>query len=131
MTDTAPVSEMPSVASNIAIQAKVMEALLSDSSSGGVLCNDPSGLCVNSKGRIDYSQSGIYTNLTQLASRLEESYSQGIKVSPLITLETDRATLLVKEYDGHAVVLRVPNAETPSLHGPSSPSNTIPLEYNS
>jgi hypothetical protein len=75
---------------------------------GGILCNDPSGLCLSSKGEIDHSNSGVYTNLVRLASQLRQQ-GEATDSAPLITIETDSSALLVKEYDGHAVALRVPS----------------------
>jgi hypothetical protein len=75
---------------------------------GGILCNDSSGLCLSSKGEIDSSNSGVYTNLVRLASQLQQQ-GEATDSAPLITIETDDSALLVKEYDGHAVALRVPS----------------------
>jgi hypothetical protein len=75
---------------------------------GGILCNDSSGLCLSSKGEIDSSNSGVYTNLVRLASQLQQQ-GEATDSAPLITIETDASALLVKEYDGHAVALRVPS----------------------
>lgn len=72
---------------------------------GGALCNDPTGLCLVSKGKIDSSKSGVYTSIVRLASQLD---SGGEGEVPLISIETDKAALLVKEYDGHTVAIRVP-----------------------
>ena len=102
-----------------------IDALLSFPINGGALCNDSLGLCIGSKGKIDTSQSGVYTTIARLAARLGEnnaddsssgrsrSESEVIEtstnaVAPLVTIETNRATLLVKEYEGNAVVFRVP-----------------------
>jgi hypothetical protein len=74
---------------------------------GGILCNDSVGLCLSSKGEIDSSNSGVYTNLVRLASQLQQQ-GEATDSAPLITIETDASALLVKEYDGHAVALRVP-----------------------
>ena len=73
---------------------------------GGALCNDPSGLCLQSRGNIDASNAGVYTSLARLASQMEGG--NGVE-APLIFIETDKAATLVKEYAGHSVVIRVPN----------------------
>jgi hypothetical protein len=65
-----------------------------------ILCNDPTGLLLASRG--DIEKSGVYTNLIRLASQL------GVEGDPLITIDCDDATLLIKEYDGHAIAVRVP-----------------------
>lgn len=101
-----------------------IDALLNPPVSGGILCNDAQGLCIGSRGTIDTSQSGIYTTLARLAVRLDEQCTDkdkpptndleapggggGSTTTPLITIETDRSTLLVKELEGKAVVFRVP-----------------------
>lgn len=104
----------------------------------GILCNDPSGLCMAARGslntRNNIANSGVYTNLIRLASQLqgasknEEQQQQqqqqpqqqqpsggGVGASttevPLITIEYDDSAVLVKEYDGHVVALRVPSAK--------------------
>ena len=53
--------------------------------------------------------SGIFTNLTRLASQLKA----GGGAVPLITIETDESSTLVKAYDGgHTVALTVPVLQT-------------------
>ena len=79
----------------------------------GILCNDQTGLCLAWSGAVDStdaSNAGIYTNLTRLASKLSQNNDDA---APLITLETESAAWLVKEYDGgHAVALKVPSQTT-------------------
>jgi Ragulator complex protein LAMTOR5 len=80
---------------------------------GGLLCNDPSGLCLAADGAMDAKDAGTYTSLVRLASQLQAagsrtSSSSSRYVAPLITIETGSAAILVKEYDGHAVAIRVP-----------------------
>jgi hypothetical protein len=94
---------------------------------GGFLCNDPNGLCLVAKGKMmtndpTNSNSGVYTSLVRLASQLQEHQLQRPSVikestthnssSTLITIETDTTAILVKEYDGYAVAMRVPRTET-------------------
>ena len=77
------------------------------------------------------TSSGIYTDLVRLASQLQPPVNRGgintregsgngggdassqqqqqSSPHPLITLEMDKATILVKEYDGHAVALKLPS----------------------
>lgn len=100
-----------------------VDCLLTPPVNGGALCNDALGLCIGSRGTIDTAQSGIYTTIARLAARLDEQYADNDErprgeiestgtsssaVTPLVTIETDRATVLVKEYEGNAVVFRVP-----------------------
>mmetsp|Transcript_54468 Transcript_54468/g.162771 ORF Transcript_54468/g.162771 Transcript_54468/m.162771 type:complete len:111 (-) Transcript_54468:163-495(-) len=82
------------------------EAILAGRPSSGVLCNDPSGLCLGFRGSVDSSESGTYTSIARLAAQLDGS-NGGVDV-PLVSVETDKAATLIKEYDGHAVVLRTP-----------------------
>lgn len=82
----------------------------SSSDVGGILCNDPSGLLLGSRGSLHVesaNDSGTYTNLVKLAAKLKDPSGQS-SVSPLITIETEDSAILVKEYDGHAVAMRVP-----------------------
>lgn len=75
----------------------------------GILCNDPTGLCIASKGNIDSHNAGVYTSLMRLASKLPEVKSASDSgASPLITIEYESHAIIVKEYDGHVVALRVP-----------------------
>lgn len=73
---------------------------------GGILCNDTSGLCLSSDGAIESANSGVYTNLVRLAAQLQQG--EATDAAPLITIETDSAAVIVKEYHGHAVALKVP-----------------------
>ena len=87
-----------------------IDALLAVGRGGGALCNDPTGLCLGSRGLINTSKSGIYTTIAKLASQLDSSTggTSGNSEIPLITMETEEAAYLIKEYDGHTVTLRVP-----------------------
>jgi Ragulator complex protein LAMTOR5 len=93
----------------------LVESLISGDRAGvgGILANDVNGLCLVSKGNMPMShESGDYTNLTRLASKLTPYANSGSNSSPpLITIEMEGPTsLLIKEYDGHTVALQVPNA---------------------
>ena len=95
---------------------------------GGILVNDLNGLCLVSKGNMTTTttttaatvtssannNSGVYTSLTKLASTLTpyqtSSTNNENPPSPLITIEIDGpSSILVKEYDGHTVAIKVPN----------------------
>ena len=74
----------------------------------GLLCTDSSGLLLDSEGVLaenaDHA-AGIFSNLTRLASQLQA----GAGTVPLITIETDTSSTVVKCYDGgHTVALTVP-----------------------
>jgi hypothetical protein len=86
-------------------QQSILEAAGDHREGTGILCTDTSGLCVASEGSIDVSTSGVYTNMVRLASKLQ-GYSR--EAEPLITIETDDSTTLIKSYDGHTVALQVP-----------------------
>jgi len=64
-----------------------------------ILCNDPNGLCLAASGEFNPKTSGAYTSLLKLASRLGTPQR--------IVLETTAATIHVKEYEGHAVAVKV------------------------
>jgi len=93
----------------------LVESLLSSdretqgAAKSGALCNDPSGLCLGSRGAIDSSKSGIYTSLVRLAAQID--HGGDTNDVPLITIETQDSAVLVKEYDGHTVALRVPKEQ--------------------
>lgn len=91
----------------------------------GTLCNDSNGRCLGYRGTIDASQSGIYTSLAKLASLLDgrkygtsknhgskgnEGGVEAVVASPIVSIQTDKATILLKEYGGgRTVAFRVPN----------------------
>ena len=87
---------------------------------GGVLCNDSNGLCLLSEG-YTHGDSGVCTNLVRLASQLSP-YDPGN--APLITLESQPSVVLIKEYDGNTVSIRVPTNELGSDNKSSDPSQT-------
>lgn len=70
---------------------------------GGLLCNDATGLCISAHGPMDAANAGVYTSLTRLAAQLQQS-----EPAPLITIECDDSAVIVKDFDGHAVAVRVP-----------------------
>ena len=74
---------------------------------GGILCNDPQGLCVASKGSLADDDSGVFTNLVRLAAQLP-----GGDQAPLIMLETADKAILVKDYAGYAVAVQIPKKST-------------------
>ena len=111
----------------------------------GILCNDANGLCLGYRGTIDASQSGTYTSLTKLASLLDGSMMDGTahnsggdngakgsegeeesgaaaSAAPIVSIQTDKATILLKEYGGgRTVAVRVPNiVEVAEKNGTSS-----------
>jgi len=95
---------------------------------GGALCNDQNGLCLGSQGDIDTSKSGVYTSIAKLASMLDSSVDgssggsakhntnqqqqQQQQEVPLVSIQTEKAALLVKEYGGRTVVFRVPTTDS-------------------
>jgi hypothetical protein len=108
-------------------QQSVLEAAGDHREGTGILCTDASGLCVASEGSIDVGASGVYTNMVRLASKLQ-GYSR--EAEPIITIETDESTTLIKSYDGHTVALKVPTA-TASSHVTSSGENAAGSESGS
>lgn len=76
----------------------------------GILANDPMGLRIGSEGYVtEETNSGVFTNIMRLASQLQTDESVP-NVSPIITIETDESTYLIKEYDGNTVALKVPSS---------------------
>ncbi|OEU15592.1 hypothetical protein FRACYDRAFT_240285 [Fragilariopsis cylindrus CCMP1102] len=99
-------------------------------SSPGILVNDLNGLCLISKGNMSSSattntntnNSGVYTSLTRLASTLTPYQTANMNnenpPSPLITIELEGASsILIKEYDGHTVAMKVPNRKNTNDQG--------------
>ena len=103
---------------------------------GGALCNDQNGLCLGYEGSIEASKSGIYTSIARIAGLLDNSIdgssastSSSAKKDttnnmkkennevPLISIQTEQATLLVKEYGGRTIVFRVPAEVEESADG--------------
>ena len=106
---------------------------------GGALCNDQNGLCLGYEGSIEASKSGIYTSIARIAGLLDNtvdgssaSTSSSVKKDtttnmkkennevPLISIQTEQATLLVKEYGGRTIVFRVPAEVEESVDGMDS-----------
>ena len=85
-----------------------------NSDGGGALCNDPAGLNLHLRGNIDASKAGAYTSLARLATQLDGG---GGVEAPVISIETDKAATIVKEYAGHCVVLRVPTSKADESAG--------------
>ncbi|CAB9509408.1 expressed unknown protein [Seminavis robusta] len=120
-------------------QPSLLDGLLVSSSSSppnndssfGILCNDPSGLCLSATGSFlnkeqqtqtlanvdDAVNSGVYTSLTKLAQQLHPGPTDG---APLITMEYDECNILIKEYNGHAIALKVPTLESSDAGGTAS-----------
>jgi hypothetical protein len=101
--------------------AKGMSGLLAErmAEGGGVLCNDQNGLCLGFRGDIDASRSGIYTSIAKLASQLDSTVDgsgggNNPQDVPLVSIQTEKSALLVKEYGGRTVVFRVPTEEDKS-----------------
>ena len=101
---------------------------------GGILCNDPQGLCLRSKGIVKGSSGdlGVHPNLVRLASQLPSSGSSDRKVAPLITIETDTTAILVKEYAGHneaqmklSAMERYPLPTYGGIYGTREPSGCL------
>ena len=72
-------------------------------SSQGVMCCDQNGLCLKQKGDINSELSGNYTSMIRLASQL-----QGFEPSSsvMITMEAAESATVVKQYDGHTIVMK-------------------------
>lgn len=90
---------------------------------GGILCNDPQGLCVAAQGAplASMANAGVYTNLVRLASKLQKGEATQQVAAPLISLETADRAILVKDYAGYVVAVQVP--KTSSSDGNAEDSN--------
>mmetsp|Transcript_14109 Transcript_14109/g.29669 ORF Transcript_14109/g.29669 Transcript_14109/m.29669 type:complete len:130 (-) Transcript_14109:212-601(-) len=90
-----------------------MDGILAErmATGGGALCNDQNGLCLGVRGNIDASKSGVYTSIAKLAMLLDNGSQDDSNEVPLVSIQTDQAAFLVKEYGGRTVVFRVPASE--------------------
>lgn len=88
---------------------------------GSVLVNDQNGLSLLDTTAVDGKQSnnkisGMYTSLTRLSSALtpcSKNQPNDTSSPPLITIEMEGlSSVLIKEYEGHAVAIKVPNGRT-------------------
>ena len=96
---------------------------------GGALINDQNGLCLGSQGDISTNNSGVYTSIAKLANMLDNTVdgSSGSSSSnspqqaknPLVSIQTEKASLLVKEYGCRTVVFRVPTETENKSEGSS------------
>ena len=113
------------------IKSPLVEFMISGDRTGvgGILANDANGLCLIDKGNMvttttvstrnagtdaSCDNSGVYTSLAKLASTLTpcQSAKSSSSSPPLITIELEGPTsILIKEYDGHTVAMRVPNVK--------------------
>ena len=102
---------------------------------GGALINDQNGLCLGSQGDISTNNSGVYTSIAKLANMLDStvdgssgsSSNQQQAEVPLVSIQTEKAALLVKEYGGRTVVFRVPTEaenKSESSNGEGAGENT-------
>eukprot|EP01099_Mayorella_cantabrigiensis_P008728 TRINITY_DN82_c0_g1_i1.p1 TRINITY_DN82_c0_g1~~TRINITY_DN82_c0_g1_i1.p1 ORF type:complete len:105 (-),score=32.73 TRINITY_DN82_c0_g1_i1:66-344(-) len=64
----------------------------------GVLCADSLGLCIKESGFAASRSSGFVTAISTLAQKLADSDS--IYVNPIVTIETDKTTVLIQQHDG-------------------------------
>ena len=90
----------------------------------GVVLNDASGLQLASQGEaFGQMQSGVFTNLVRLSSQLQHG-EESSDVAPLITVETEDALILCKEYHGHCVAatVRTVARAAPSIESTSTPT---------
>ena len=85
--------------------------------SASMLCCDPNGMCLGTRGDIDESTAGSYTSLIRLASQLSGLSTSTSSLSNshsrthgslLVAVETSVSTIMVKEYGDHTVVLSAP-----------------------
>lgn len=80
--------------------------------SQGLMCCDQNGLCLKTKGDINPLHAGTYTAMIRLASQLDGIESTSVMVS----METDRSVTVIKQYDDHTVVMKVPSSESGQDH---------------
>jgi len=73
----------------------------------GLMCCDQNGLCLKSKGDMNPLLSGSYTAVIRLAAQLKGF--DGTPTSPMVTIETNHFGTVIKQYDGHTVVMKAPS----------------------
>lgn len=69
-----------------------------------MLCTDADGLCLAATGDFPEESAGIYHNLIQMASQLSAVGEH----APVIRIETDDGSTLVKTYDAYTVAVQLP-----------------------
>ncbi len=89
-----------------------------------LMCCDENGLCLKKKGHIDSSHAGTYTAIMRLASQLD-GIGTGNPSSPAsttrtraavtVSVDTDQFSTIIKQYDGHTVVMKVPVSSSDDL----------------
>ena len=117
------------------LKSPLVESIISGDRAGvgGILANEVNDLCLIDKGNIvtptvarngvadmGCDNSGIFTSLAKLASTLTPCQTaKSTSASPLlITIKMEGPTsILIKEYDGHTVAIRVPNVNKKDLDG--------------
>lgn len=133
-----------------------MDGILAErmAAGGGALCNDLNGDCLGYRGNMNMNtnmntnigainKSGIFTSIAKLAMQLD-SAGGGSHVNnnnsnngnggdgnnnnevPLVSIQTDSAALLVKDYGGRTVVFRVPVLEAPGNANTINTTTTNP-----
>lgn len=103
----------------------------SGSGVGGVLCNDPVGLCLACEGKMSTNNqtgekkndnTGVYTSLARLASQLSPAqemvggmssnpsphHDAATVAAPLVTVEMDSSCVLLKDYNAHVIAFLLP-----------------------
>ncbi|BFZ09103.1 hypothetical protein BsWGS_12142 [Bradybaena similaris] len=75
---------------------KHMNDALHSSGASGIICIDSSGLCLGAKGTIPQPCSGSLCSLVNQAAKLSES---AVTVNPVICLEAENGSVLVKKTD--------------------------------
>lgn len=77
-----------------------------------LMCCDQNGLCLKKKGNIDASHSGTYTAVMRLASQLDgfPSSTTASRTGLTVSLDTDNSATIIKQFDGHTVVMKAPKS---------------------
>uniref|UniRef100_A0A0B7A4B9 Late endosomal/lysosomal adaptor and MAPK and MTOR activator 5 n=1 Tax=Arion vulgaris TaxID=1028688 RepID=A0A0B7A4B9_9EUPU len=75
---------------------KEMDEVCHLSEVSGIICVDSNGLCLGAKGNIPQQCSGYLSALATQAAKLSQN---GSAVDPVICLETEHGSLLVKKAD--------------------------------
>eukprot|EP01038_Epipyxis_sp_PR26KG_P009673 gene9673-13023_t len=67
----------------------------------GFLCADNNGLLISAKGELEGASAGRFTAIFRNASLLNQE-----QTLPTVVIETEKRSVLIKEYDSMTVVLR-------------------------
>ncbi|XP_066283311.1 ragulator complex protein LAMTOR5 homolog [Branchiostoma lanceolatum] len=74
----------------------------------GTMCADQHGMCLGAKGSVSGDSAGMVTRLSELVGQLESSSEE----DPIICIESDSSTLMIKKHDD--ITMAIHKAKVPT-----------------